>query len=274
MARCKTPPETVRSKAELAERLRAIRTEQFGERGGPELARRLGLPIRTWYNYEVGVTVPAEILLRFLELTSVEPTWLLHGEGPKYRRNRDTATADSAGSGDVTGLLRLALDLLEDGRPEAVAVPAVLGNGSPGSAAQHVLIRVDDPGDDHGRPANGGPTALMVPREAIGSVRSPRCLLVRGEAMAPLLADGAVVAFADESEPAEQLDGTLVVAAVDDRPVVRRLQLVGHLALLRAINPSVEPIALPLTEPPAETIRRVVWATTLHGSARPRRRDA
>lgn len=264
MARCKTPPETVRSKAELAERLRAIRTEQFGERGGPELARRLGLPIRTWYNYEVGVTVPAEILLRFLELTCVEPTWLLHGEGPKYRRNRDTASADSAESGDVTGLLRLALDLLEDGRPEPVAVPAAPSNGLPAAASRHVLIRVDDPDGDDGRPAKGGPTALMVLREAVTSVPSTRCLLVRGEAMAPLLADGAVIAFAADPEPVEQLDGNLVVATVDDRPVIRRLQVVGHLAVLRAIDPSFEPIALPLTEPAAATIRRVVWATTLH----------
>ena len=60
MARRKNPPESVRTKGRLAERLREVRSDLFGERGGPELARRLGLPIRTWYNYEIGVTVPAE----------------------------------------------------------------------------------------------------------------------------------------------------------------------------------------------------------------------
>src|SRR4051794_406738 len=85
MARKKNPPESVRLKSQLAERLRSIRIELYGERGGPELARQLEIPNRTWYNYEIGVTVPAEILLRFLEVTTVEPYWLLHGEGPKYR---------------------------------------------------------------------------------------------------------------------------------------------------------------------------------------------
>src|SRR3954447_6238489 len=85
MARKKNPPESVRIKSQLAERLRSVRVELFGERGGPELARQLEIPNRTWYNYEIGVTVPAEILLRFLEVTSVEPRWLLHGDGPRFR---------------------------------------------------------------------------------------------------------------------------------------------------------------------------------------------
>ena len=49
------------------------------------MARRLAIPVRTWYNYEGGVTVPAEVVLKIIELTSVEPSWLLHGKGPKFR---------------------------------------------------------------------------------------------------------------------------------------------------------------------------------------------
>ena len=85
MARRKTTPELVREKYSLAERLRAIRAELFGERGGPEMARRLGIPVRTWYNYEAGVTVPAEVVLRIIQMTSLEPSWLLNGKGPKFR---------------------------------------------------------------------------------------------------------------------------------------------------------------------------------------------
>src|SRR5437660_9241534 len=85
MARRKTLPDSVKAKFELADRLRQLRSEMFGERGGPELARRLGLPARTWYNYEAGVTVPAEVLLRFIELTGVNTRWLANGEGPKSR---------------------------------------------------------------------------------------------------------------------------------------------------------------------------------------------
>jgi hypothetical protein len=71
--------------AELAKRLATVRKELFGEHGIPELARLLGLPTRTWINYELGVTIPGTELLRFVDLTSVEPAWLLKGKGPRYR---------------------------------------------------------------------------------------------------------------------------------------------------------------------------------------------
>jgi hypothetical protein len=73
------------SKAAIAGRLRLIRSEVVGEDGGAELANQLGLPFRTWFNYETGVTIPGEVLLAFLEITAIEPLWLLHGTGPKYR---------------------------------------------------------------------------------------------------------------------------------------------------------------------------------------------
>ena len=89
MARKKTPKLRVNVKAMISSRLREIRQEQFGEHGGPELARRLDLPARTWYNYETGVTVPAEVLLSFIDQTGTNPLWLLNGEGPKYRRGME-----------------------------------------------------------------------------------------------------------------------------------------------------------------------------------------
>src|SRR3954469_22420894 len=89
VARKKTPKIRVNVKAQISSRLREVRQELFGEHGGPELARRLNLPARTWYNYETGVTVPAEVLLGFIEQTGANPTWLLTGEGPKYHRGRD-----------------------------------------------------------------------------------------------------------------------------------------------------------------------------------------
>jgi hypothetical protein len=69
----------------VAHRLALVRRELFGEHGIPELARRLNLPARTWINYECGVNVPGDVLLEFLELTSVEPAWLRRGTGPRYR---------------------------------------------------------------------------------------------------------------------------------------------------------------------------------------------
>jgi hypothetical protein len=49
-----------KSKRALAERLRQIRVELYGEDGVPELARRLGISERAWSRYESGITVPAE----------------------------------------------------------------------------------------------------------------------------------------------------------------------------------------------------------------------
>ena len=69
----------------IAEGLKQVRFELFGENGAPELARKLGLPTRTWVNYESGVTIPGKILLRFLILTGAEPLWLLQGQGQQYK---------------------------------------------------------------------------------------------------------------------------------------------------------------------------------------------
>src|SRR5947209_6191745 len=115
MARRKTLPDSIQAKFALAERLRLLRSELYGERGGPEMARRLGLPIRTWYNYESGVTVPAEVVLKFVEMTGVDPVWLLRGTGEPFR-DLPVPTPVAAG-GDtahaVRDLLRAALDRLE-----------------------------------------------------------------------------------------------------------------------------------------------------------------
>ena len=54
----------------LAERLCRARIAHFGDDGVAELARRLGVPERTWRNYEAGVTMPADVVLRFMALTN------------------------------------------------------------------------------------------------------------------------------------------------------------------------------------------------------------
>jgi len=82
-----------RRRLELAERVRQVRLELYGESGAPDLARRLGVSLRSWYNYESGVTIPAEILLHFIEETDASPAWLNSGEGARYGRDRTTQAA-------------------------------------------------------------------------------------------------------------------------------------------------------------------------------------
>jgi hypothetical protein len=73
----------------LARRVREIREELFGVHGGPLLADALRLPFRTWHHYECGCTIPAQVILRFIEETKASPRWLLTGEGDKYQGNGD-----------------------------------------------------------------------------------------------------------------------------------------------------------------------------------------
>jgi hypothetical protein len=65
----------------IARRVRAVRITLCGEGGLAEFARLVGVPERTWRNYESGVVIPAQVMLRFLVLTGVDPNWLLAGEG-------------------------------------------------------------------------------------------------------------------------------------------------------------------------------------------------
>ena len=78
----------------LGRRLRQVRMELYGENGGPMLAEALRLPFRTWINYESGVTVPALVMLRFIELTGACPHWLLTGEPPRYRESERAPCPD------------------------------------------------------------------------------------------------------------------------------------------------------------------------------------
>ncbi len=87
----------------------------------PELARRLNLPARTWYNYETGVTVPAEVLLGFIDQTGANPTWLLTGEGARYRHSREERQLSEMAPVEM---IRRGLEELERSIPNGVAIVA------------------------------------------------------------------------------------------------------------------------------------------------------
>lgn len=275
MARRKNLPESVRVKCRLSERLHEIRTELYGDRGGSEMARQLGLPVRTWYNYETGVTVPAEVLLRFVELTSVEPLWLLHGRGPKFRAPSETSALNEPDS--VRGLLRTALKRLEaqtrtipGSSADSPPIPFSNGSHEPGGDSDKgALIRVE--GTDQTRMTNdGGPSYQAARREWLAAERDCRCVQAEGHSMAPIVADGALVAYSESEEPYTALDGKLVVAWLQGRPVVRWFDLSGRYGLLRCENSENEPstLLMDLEGPDHDRqVRRVVWLSTPHGRA-------
>jgi len=123
MARVITSPELARVNIALAERLVSLRTDFCGTRGGPEVARRLQISSRTWHDYERGVTVPGEILLKVIETFDVEPLWLIHREGPRFgdaqtdREITEISPAETTSTRIALSLLRLALKMLENAEP-------------------------------------------------------------------------------------------------------------------------------------------------------------
>lgn len=56
----------------------------YGVNGGPMLAEALGIPYRTWHNYEGGCTIPAHTILQLIEVTGAHPHWLLTGKGERF----------------------------------------------------------------------------------------------------------------------------------------------------------------------------------------------
>jgi Peptidase S24-like len=270
MARRKTLPESLRAKYALAERLTTLRAELFGDRGGPELARRLGLPVRTWYNYESGVTVSAEVILRIIELTSVEPMWLLHGKGPKFR-SASAERRDAAGPGmSVGSLLRTALEILEKGEasPQTMIVSRKgTDRGTADDPADVVLLAVDETAVRGPITKLAGPRYIAARGEWLDAERECRVIRVEGDTMVPILADGAYVAFSKTEDDLAVLDGKMVVAWVDARPVVRWFQFCGRYVVLRAENTAAVPAQIPIdleAQGKDARFRRVLWINTPH----------
>jgi hypothetical protein len=73
-----------RKHLELALRLREMREELYGEYGSQFLADALGVRVETWLNYESGVSMPADVVLKLIDVARVSPHWLLTGEGDPH----------------------------------------------------------------------------------------------------------------------------------------------------------------------------------------------
>jgi hypothetical protein len=69
---------------ELASRLRDVRKDMYGENGAQILADALDVRVETWLNYESGVTMPAHVVLKLIDIARVNPHWLLTGQGEPH----------------------------------------------------------------------------------------------------------------------------------------------------------------------------------------------
>ncbi len=265
MARKKTSQHRLKLKSALSHRLREIRQDVFGEHGGPELARRLNLPARTWYNYETGVTVPAEILLAFIDQTGSNPVWLLTGEGTKYRRHlEDKLLADLS----AQDLIRRGLEKLESGDQADPMVEM----GQP-LAREFVAVRLIDLnslGSEFERPTastDDSPDAVMIFRHWLPNPGSTVAVKLEDDAMHPILPAGSIVAIDRSLRNPDHLEGRMVAVRLEDRVMIRWLEVSGrHLILKPNRNiPGVATLALEPRESEAEggssaILGQVIWS--------------
>ncbi len=260
MARKKTPKIRANVKASLSRRLREIRQEIFGEHGGPEVARRLGLPARLWYNYETGVTVPAEVLLEFIRQTGANPEWLLSGEGPRFRQSNDDRTLSKL---SPVEMIRRGLEELERTSNNVVVVAPE--NLPSAQASEFVAIgiyplsiigqAVLDQAQLEGH--------LMAYRQWLPNPAETIGTRLVDEAMNPHLPAGSIVAVDRSVTDPLTLDRRIVAACPDGVPMIRWLDVSGRHVILRANNPGREFPLIPVEigEPEIHiVIGQVVWS--------------
>jgi hypothetical protein len=260
VARKKTPERRVNVRASLSHRLREIRQELFGSHGRPELARRLNLPARTWYNHETGATVPAEILLTFIDQTRANPVWLLSGEGPKYQRG-----IDDLGVVELTPieLIRRGLEKLEQ-EPSAVVIE--VPENVPGELKSDFVAVSVAPIDELGRESIDPALvkeSIMAYRHWIPNPLATVGVRLTDDAMYPILPSGSVVAIDRSRRDIKALHGRMVAASPEGRPMIRWLELGGRHLILRPNQPSSDHRMLVIEingHPPDLIIGEVVWS--------------
>lgn len=244
MARKKTSKVRVNVKASLSRRLREIRQELFGEHGGPELARRLNLPARTWYNYETGVTVPAEVLLAFIDHTGANPLYLLSGDGAKFRSGlEDTVLSDLS----PIQLIRRGLEKLEQEPNDVVFVAPE--NLPTDMMSDFVAITLVPLSDLMQRPEPPEPKVeghILAYRKWLPHPKDTVGVRLADEAMAPILPAGSVVAVDRAVTDPDRLQGRMVAACPDGVPMIRWLDVSGRHLILRPNQPSREHTLIPI----------------------------
>lgn len=260
MARKKTPKYRLNLKAVVSNRLKEIRQELFGEHGGPELARRLNLPARTWYNYETGVTVPAEVLLAFLEQTGTNPMWLLTGEGPRYRRGLEDQVLSYLSPEE---LIRRGLEKLEHRSNDVILADP---DDLPGNAGSEFVAVALVPLEMLSGPVVANSEAdeyVWAFRQWLPRPRETLAARLVDEAMHPILPIGSIVAIDRTAREPEALEGRIVAAMAEGRVVVRWLELSGRHVILRPNQPGPSHNTVALEYSPEESspvLGQVVWS--------------
>jgi hypothetical protein len=260
VARKKTPKIRVNVKASLSRRLREIRQELFGEHGGPELARRLNLPARTWYNYETGVTVPAEVMLGFIEQTGANPVWLLNGEGARYRRGHEDLVLSQL---SPIELIRRGLEKLEQ-EPSDVVI--VAPENLPGEVMSDFVAVSLVPMRELAKKTIDASLVdgyIMAYRQWLPNPEETVGVRLDDDAMYPILPAGSIVAVDRSVTDPRALQGRMVAAMPEGIPMIRWLDLSGRHLILRPNQASREHPLIPVELNGSQispVLGQVVWS--------------
>lgn len=232
----------------------------FGDHGGPELARRLNLPARTWYNYETGVTVPAEVLLAFIDQTGANPVWLLSGEGERFVRGDGEASVSDL---SPIQLIRRGLEKLEQQPDGMIVVPPDQMPTDVSSRfvavslvpLDELVARAPNPERVEGQ--------VLAYRDWLPHPRETVAVRLDDDAMFPILPAGSVVAVDRALTDPRRLQGKMVAAVADGIPMIRWLEVSGRHLIFRPNQVSRDHPLIPMEidgdgEPPI--LGQVVWS--------------
>jgi len=247
-------------KASLSRRLREIRQNLFGEHGGPELARRLDLPARTWYNYETGVTVPAEVLLGVIEQTGANPMWLLSGEGPHYTQYGDERLLSEL---TPVELIRRGLERLE--RHSHEIAPVDSNNQNLETNSDFVALNFYAMAEIAKKPLENSRVEgyVMAYRQWLPNMEATIGVLLPDQAMQPILPAGSIVAVDRSINEPARLHGRIVAACPDGIPMIRWLEISGRHLILRPNQPSRDFPLIPIElddQSSSILLGQVVWS--------------
>jgi len=230
----------------FAERLGQIRKAAYGKHGRSAFARALGIPLTSYLNFENGRVPPMNIIVKMMELTRVNPRWLVHGEGAQYLpQDVELPPAEDAAS-LLTALLdenaRLKEQVLAAKRsthPAILVIPAdvdpktwLAEQGQIQAAAdEHVAVPIllgknaENPPENVFEADKDG--WLLCSRSAIKHPKATFGFRVQDDAMAPTVPEGSLVGVDCSVQDPERLlkagSGLVAVRHRSEGCVLRQL---------------------------------------------------
>ncbi|HUI63693.1 MAG TPA: S24 family peptidase [Bacteroidota bacterium] len=197
-------------KSTIGERLRTARENRGMDQ--LSLSRKIGVVTRTLQRWEKGEQVPDGIAItKLAKATSVQPTWLLTGEGEIYP---SPARPENVLPLPTSSRRRMTLAEL----PLISSVPAgkVATMFHPDFVDNYVTVSdVKDPG--------------------------AFALKVKGSSMAPRIEDGDIVIVSPQAEPRS---GDICVVRVNDEDTLKKVKFEGNYIHLIPLNPEFEPVTV------------------------------